>query len=270
MRIFKNLPYLTLSLVLANFAVFFLQPGLNPTPDSPADLALRVIWPLPIDVLERLFSGSIIQTALVIPGLVVPLFMHANLEHIVGNMIGLFVFGSLLEWKVGKQRMLTIYMVTGLAGQLLTVLMNIRGLGASGAICGVMGAYLILVAWPPTIWRNICDRRIMLALCRALIGYATVHLVLALALQVLSGKTSDEIEVDGQVFGVGDAVHLVGFIAGIGMSTCAALRDERKRWQQRSEQNVVNLSGPITQELTAPATATTTKPEATNSTTDSQ
>lgn len=258
MRFLKNLPYLTFSLVLVNFAVFFMQPGLNPTPDSPADLALRLIWPLPIDVLERLFSGSLIGTALVIPGMVIPLFMHANLEHIVSNMVGLLVFGSLLERAVGRKRMFTIYMVTGLCGQLLTVLLNIRGLGASGAICGVMGAYLTMVAWPPTIWRDLCKRKFVLAFFRGLVGYALIHLTLGLALQVMSGTTSEQIEVDGQVFGVGDVVHLLGLLAGMSMTACAAIRDERTRWQQRRSEETVNLSAP------------TQDPESTPPTTDAQ
>ena len=73
------------------------------------------------------------------------LFLHANLVHLGGNVLFLLVFGTSLEEQVSRSRWLTIYLVSGLTGSIAFLLLGPLlgqeiGLGASGAIYGLLGA----------------------------------------------------------------------------------------------------------------------------------
>ena len=78
------------------------------------------------------------------------MFMHANLLHIGGNMLFLWIFGNNVEDAFGKIRFLLFYFVCGFAAAIAQIATDphslIPNLGASGAIAGVLGAYIIM--WP--------------------------------------------------------------------------------------------------------------------------
>lgn len=85
--------------------------------------------------------------------LLTSMFLHADYLHILGNMLFLFVFGANIEDRFGRVKYLAAYLACGLAGGLAIVITSlavgppnifIPGLGASGAISGVMAAYLVL------------------------------------------------------------------------------------------------------------------------------
>jgi membrane associated rhomboid family serine protease len=79
---------------------------------------------------------------------VTSLFLHAGLSHLLGNMLALWVFGRRVEDACGSARFLAFYLLAGTAANMLFALVQsdllIPGIGASGAIFGVMGAYLLL------------------------------------------------------------------------------------------------------------------------------
>jgi len=75
------------------------------------------------------------------------MFLHANFQHILFNMIALLIVGPAVEVLLGKARFLALYLLAGLAGSVASYLLSpaiIFGLGASGAIMGVMGAYVVI------------------------------------------------------------------------------------------------------------------------------
>lgn len=80
--------------------------------------------------------------------LISAMFMHAGFGHIAGNMLYLWIFGNNVEHRFGHGWFLLFYLVAGLVGGLLQIIFApysvIPNLGASGAIAGVLGAYLIL------------------------------------------------------------------------------------------------------------------------------
>ena len=83
--------------------------------------------------------------------LLTSMFMHGGTAHLLGNMWFLWIFGDNVEDRMGHPRYLSFYLLTGLAASMSHVVMNLHGpgslipsLGASGAISGVMGAYLHL------------------------------------------------------------------------------------------------------------------------------
>jgi len=76
------------------------------------------------------------------------MFMHGSIMHLLGNMLFLWIFGNNIEDYLGKTLFVFFYMISGIAAALLHILFNLNSLvpviGASGAVSGVMGAYLIL------------------------------------------------------------------------------------------------------------------------------
>jgi len=133
------------------------------------------------------------------------MFMHGDIMHIFGNMLFLWIFGDNIENLIGHIRYAVFYIVCGIAAALAQVVLSpdsiIPMLGASGAISGVLGAYMLLF---PT-------RRV-----RALIFqiYTTVPAYVALGLwigyQILLGYLTPS----GNG-GVAYAAHIGGFIAGL-------------------------------------------------------
>jgi len=79
--------------------------------------------------------------------LVTSMFLHAGWGHIIGNMLFLWAFGKSLEDAMGHVKFFTFYMLCGIAAGIVQVMVNaysrVPTIGASGAIAGVMGAYLI-------------------------------------------------------------------------------------------------------------------------------
>jgi rhomboid family protein len=82
-----------------------------------------------------------------LPDMFTSMFMHANFMHLAGNMLFLWIFGDNVEARLGHVGYLAAYLATGLAGGLVDATFRpgsaIPGIGASGAISGVLGMYLI-------------------------------------------------------------------------------------------------------------------------------
>jgi membrane associated rhomboid family serine protease len=75
------------------------------------------------------------------------MFLQANFQHIIFNMIALVIVGPAVEVLLGRARFLALYLIAGLGGSVASYLLspaNILGLGASGAIMGLLGAYIVI------------------------------------------------------------------------------------------------------------------------------
>lgn len=133
------------------------------------------------------------------------MFMHGDIMHIFGNMLFLWIFGDNLENLLGHVRFAAFYLVCGLAAALAQIVMEpgsaIPMLGASGAISGVMGGYLLLFP----------QRQVRAIIFNFLTTVpAFVALGLWIGYQILSGYLAPA----GQG-GVAYAAHIGGFIAGV-------------------------------------------------------
>lgn len=103
---------------------------------------------------QKVFSLFLIPSAFLADPLVnsytliTSMFMHANFGHILGNMFFLYLFGKSLEDRIGKVKFIWVYLFTGLIASIahisLTTFPQLPTLGASGAVSGIMGGYLIL------------------------------------------------------------------------------------------------------------------------------
>ncbi len=145
---------------------------------------------------------------------VLSMFLHGGWMHIIGNALFLWVFGNNVEDVVGRRRFLAFYLICGLAAAAAHILVDPRSpvptVGASGAVSGVMGAYLVLfpkVRVRMLFWFIIILKVIPLP--------AWLVLLYWFGLQLLSGipeLLSPNPEIAG---GVAVWAHVGGFLAGV-------------------------------------------------------
>jgi membrane associated rhomboid family serine protease len=136
------------------------------------------------------------------------MFMHADLLHLAGNMLFLWVFGDNVEHRAGRVLFLVIYLVVGLVGSLAQILSSsdsaIPTLGASGAISGILGCYIVLFP------RN----RVTVFLFRILVPVpAIVAIGIWIVFQLISGFGAPSVADGGG--GVAYLAHIGGFAAGL-------------------------------------------------------
>lgn len=143
--------------------------------------------------------------------LLTSMFMHGGLMHILGNMLFLWIFGDNVEHRFGSRVFLGLYLISGLAGSLAQLILDpssvIPLLGASGAISGVMGAYLLLFP------RN---RVYTLILYFVVALPAAVVIGLWILFQIVMGYGSILNTAGGG--GVAYAAHVGGFFAGLALA----------------------------------------------------
>jgi membrane associated rhomboid family serine protease len=158
------------------------------------------------------------------------MFLHGSWMHLLGNMWFLWIFGNNIEDSMGHGRFVVFYLLCGVAAALLQVFTNpespIPMVGASGAISGVMGAYLVLY---PRV-------RVY-----AIVGFFSIALpawtmlVYWMFLQVAGGLSG---AMSGRQGGVAFWAHLGGFLAGVVLIKFFAREEDVRahrngRWQPR-------------------------------------
>jgi rhomboid family protein len=136
--------------------------------------------------------------------LLTSMFMHGSFIHLFGNMLYLWIFGDNLEDRLGHMRYAVFYIVCGIVASLSHVFVNtdsyLPSLGASGAISGVLGGYLLLFP----------RRRVRVILMRTITEVpAFVALGFWIVFQVISSMMI------GAEGGVAYAAHIGGFVAGL-------------------------------------------------------
>jgi len=135
-------PIVTYSLLLLNIAIFLWEIF---TP-FPMEYIFYIYGFVPARLDAMLQENTI--NLYVIFTIFSSMFLHADLLHIIGNMVYLWTFGDNVEDVCGHLGFLTFYLVSGLGGCLAHYLSEptsaIPSLGASGAISGILGAYLLL------------------------------------------------------------------------------------------------------------------------------
>lgn len=136
----RTFPYVTLLLVAVNVAVFAYEAYLLATQGAPGINAFLGDYAA---IPSQLTSIGFLQV-----GLLTSMFLHAGLLHIAGNMLYLLPFGDNVEDRMGHLKYLVFYLLCGIIAALTYVLFNAHSnaplLGASGAIAGVLGGYLVL------------------------------------------------------------------------------------------------------------------------------
>ena len=137
-----TVPIVTILLIAINSIVWFYEVYLG----AGADRFIIEYGLIPARFMNySKFSGGFTDNALV--PLFCSIFMHAGWLHIIGNMWFLWIFGDNVEDRLGHFNYLIFYLLCGLGSSLIHVFFNttsrIPTVGASGAISGVLGAYLV-------------------------------------------------------------------------------------------------------------------------------
>ena len=204
---------ITLLIILANVLVFLYE------------LSLGSGWRLNYFIAKN----AIVPDQFRITSLVTSMFIHGGFLHILGNMWFLWIFGRGIEDILGHVKYLFFYLVCGLAAGFVHILVNasstVPTVGASGAIAGVMGAYLIKF-----------PRAHIVTLVPIIIFITTIDIPAAFlllywfAIQFFSGVGS----VGYSQASSGDVAwfaHIGGFLAGMGLILILPARQRYPQWQ---------------------------------------
>jgi membrane associated rhomboid family serine protease len=140
----KITPYVTYTLIAINIAVFLYEISLTP-PELNGFFHLFAVVP---EELTRSWQGyDIGQPVPETLTLVTSQFLHGGFLHVAGNMLFLWIFGNNVEEQLGRVKYISFYLACGVLASLsqwfFSAQSEIPSLGASGAIAGVMGAYIL-------------------------------------------------------------------------------------------------------------------------------
>ena len=220
-------PFVNYALVALNVFVFVFLQGLGSNQQFtmafstvPAEIVTGDDLVTDDRVMSDPYSGQRVE----IPGLqptplsvyltlLTSMFMHGGLGHIFGNMMFLWIFGDNIENVLGHKRYLAFYLLAGLLASLAHVFSSVAladnllipSLGASGAISGVLGGYILLFP----------KRRVRVLIFRIIQDVPAVAAIgIWFAFQLVSGLGMLG---GGEQGGVAYAAHIGGFVAGVAL-----------------------------------------------------
>jgi membrane associated rhomboid family serine protease len=237
----QRTPYVTVLVIVLNAVAWLLVQGAG----SPLALAQSVcdLGLIPGELTQSLPPGTGFEmgrnlVCVTDPGrqtfnLISSMFLHGSWMHLIGNMWFLWIFGNNVEDAMGRLRFVIFYLACGLGAALLQVIANpnsnIPMVGASGAISGIMGAYLIL--YPHVrVFAFVPLGIIMTSI--ALPAWAM--LIYWMLLQLLGGFAS----IGATGGGVAFWAHVGGFVVGVVLIKLFARPDyvqahRRQHWEPR-------------------------------------
>ncbi|MGE5686236.1 MAG: rhomboid family intramembrane serine protease [Gemmatimonadota bacterium] len=212
-------PVVTIGVIALNTAVWVLVQGMGADPAltrSVCELGL-----IPGELLHRIPAGTAVPLG---PGAscvvgygatwLTPLssmFLHGSWFHLIGNMWFLWLFGNNIEDSMGRTRFVLFYLLSGLGAAATQTLLSptsaVPMVGASGAISGVMGAYVVLY---PTVQVHMLV--VLVVFITRIVVPAYLMLGYWFLLQLLQGTATL-----GSTGGVAFWAHVGGFIAGAGL-----------------------------------------------------
>ncbi|MEX2220296.1 MAG: rhomboid family intramembrane serine protease [Candidatus Rokuibacteriota bacterium] len=208
----RTTPIVTIGLIVANLLVFLYQVSLEAGGVQGARAGQAFIEEFGL-VPCRLTGAcrSTLDLPSPIATIVTSMFMHGGLFHIGGNMLYLWIFGNNIEDTLGHARYLLFYLACGTAAALAQTAIGpsspVPMVGASGAVSGVLGAYLLL--FPHA---HVTTLIILGFFFRLVKIPAVIVLGFWIVIQVISGLGSF-----GASGGVAFFAHIGGFVAGLGL-----------------------------------------------------
>jgi len=213
----RRFPALTVGIIVVNIIVFLYE--LFAEAAGTLEQTFYAMGVVPFEVIHN-FGPAVALS------FITAMFLHGGPMHIASNMLYLWVFGNNVEDSMGRLRFLIFYLITGIAASLAQVFTSpdsrIPTIGASGAIAGVLGAYLIL--FPKARVQTL-----------VFLGYfarvahlpALVVLGFWFVLQLFNGLMALGI---AQLGGVAWFAHIGGFVAGLLLVRLFVLGRRRNRW----------------------------------------
>ena len=190
----RSTPVVTTTIIVVNVMVFLFQLSLG---DAEGNAFIRAYGLVP-----AYFAWANVVTSM---------FLHGGLMHVGGNMLYLWIFGDNVEDRLGHGLFTVFYFLCGLAATFAQLMVgaasNVPNLGASGAIAGVLGAYLIMF---PQGRVSVLQRGAVTQVpALIVIGFWIV-------IQLFSGIGS--LSADANAGGVAYMAHIGGFVAGCALT----------------------------------------------------
>ena len=213
-------PVFTFALIIANVLAFLVELSLGPQVEEVV-FYLGII-PARYTIPQITFQHT--PTGLALP-LFASMFLHGGWLHLLGNMLFLFVFGRSIEDRYGHLKFLLLYILGGLAGTLVHIVLNagsrVPTIGASGAIAGILGSYFI--SYPSARITTLVP---VLFLFWTIEVPAVILLGYWFLIQFFTGFQMQAIETATQG-GVAWWAHVGGFVAGFILALI--MRPKRRR-----------------------------------------
>jgi len=210
----RALPVVTVCLILACMAVYLWELSLPPDARHTA-ITLLGFMPAVLFGYARI-EGDVWVSP--VGAIFTAMFVHGGFFHLAGNMIYLWIFGDNVEDRVGRGRFVAFYLICGAVAALAQALPDMRStvpmIGASGAVSGVLGAYIVLY-----------PRANVLVAMPFLLARVPALLMLGLW---FAAQLARSLLIEPGAGGVTFTAHIAGFIAGAVLVRWF-LRDRRKR-----------------------------------------
>jgi len=219
----RTFPYVTITLIVMNIAVylFFRVQGARAFRAAVVELGL-----IPAELLHGNLGGSEGLPPLV--SFFTAMFMHGGLLHIGGNMLYLWIFGNNVEDYMGHARFVLFYLACGFLASAAHVVFNLDSgvpmVGASGAIAGVLGGYLVLYPWA-----RVHVLVFLFFFITTIMMPAWLVLGFWFVLQVLRGLPTLGMETVGTAY----LAHIGGFAAGYAWLRIALIGKKRPGGNRR-------------------------------------
>ena len=192
----RSTPYITVTLIALNALAWFYE------------LAL------PNDVLPVFLQAyGVVPAAFSLPTLISSMFLHGSWLHVIGNMWYLWIFGDNIEDRMGHGRFIVFYLPCGIGAALGHIATDpystLPTIGASGAIAGVMGAYVVFF-----------QRSRVLTLVPLILYYEIIEVPAFVLLGIwflmqLFSAGAIAVTAITQSGGVAFAAHVAGFVMGV-------------------------------------------------------
>jgi membrane associated rhomboid family serine protease len=216
----RTVPFVTVTLIILNCVLYLYQMMLSPEMEW---VLVRKYGVVPFEITHLIDLRPEISFPIVFT-LLTSQFLHGSLFHVGGNMLYLWIFGNNIEDILGHFRFLIFYLICGIIAGLVHIITQTDSLvptiGASGAISGVLGAYLI--RFPRA---RVLVVFFFFFFIRLVYVPAIIVLGFWIFIQVFSGLGS----LGGQGGGVAWFAHIGGFFAG--MILLKAFVRRRQHWR---------------------------------------
>jgi len=211
----ERFPIVTITLIVINSIVFLYELSLGPEQGAFMTSWGTVPYEIThgVDLVGQTVSSPVTHTATPMSHyvtLVSSMFIHGGFIHLLGNMLYLWIFGNNIEDLLGPLKFVLFYLACGLVASLTHVLIQpssmIPTVGASGAVSGILGAYLIV--YPHA---RVVTVVFLLIFVRVMLVPAGVLLVFWFIINAVSGLSSLGLRGGGVAW----FAHIGGFLAGI-------------------------------------------------------
>src|SRR4051812_26146894 len=224
----RSFPIVNLTLIILNVLAFLYELTLGPR-YLEAFIAAFGVVPMRVLGAPQLHLAA---SAIVIP-FFTSMFLHGGWMHLIGNMWYLWIFGDNVEDRLGHVRYLLFYLLCGVGAGIVHTVMNanstLPSVGASGAIAGVLGAYV--VSYP---FAKVLTLIPIFFFIQIIEIPALIVLGFWFVMQFLSGTASLAVTTSANSGGVAWWAHVGGFVIGIILMSILAPKPKYDYYNSRS------------------------------------